>query len=195
MLLLLKNILNQWTPLTLIGEMERGLAALQIPYNRILLSRFNEIIDNEISTLDAPYIYERLGEKYRHFFIDEFQDTSFLQWKNLIPLISSALESQQEDKETGSLLLVGDPKQAIYRWRGGDNSQFLRLLRKESPFQIKPLITVLPKNYRSKRNIVDFNNQFFAFISSQIDSPELRQMFGKDAQQGFNKKRRWSSNY
>ena len=85
-------------------------------------------------------------------------------------------------------MLVGDPKQAIYRWRGGDNSQFLRLLRKESPFQIKPLITVLPKNYRSKRNIVDFNNQFFAFISSQIDSPELRQMFGKDAQQGFNKK-------
>ena len=188
MLLILKNILNQWTPLTLIGEMERELDALQIPYNRILLSRFNEIIDNEISTLDAPYIYERLGEKYRHFFIDEFQDTSFLQWKNLIPLISSALESQQEDKETGSLLLVGDPKQAIYRWRGGDNSQFLRLLSKESPFQIKPTTTVLPKNYRSKKNIVDFNNQFFAFISSQIDSPELRQIFGKDAQQGFNKK-------
>ena len=48
-------------------------------------------LDNEISTLDSPYIYERLGEKYRHFFIDEFQDTSFLQWKNLIPLISSAI--------------------------------------------------------------------------------------------------------
>ena len=84
--------------------------------------------------------------------------------------------------------LLGDPKQAIYRWRGGDNRQFLRLLRKESPFQIKPLITVLPKNYRSKRNIVDFNNQFFAFISSQIDSsPELEQMFSKDTT-GFNKK-------
>jgi ATP-dependent exoDNAse (exonuclease V) beta subunit len=187
-LFVLKNILNQWIPMSLIREMERGLEALQLPYNRILLSRFNEIIDKEISTLNAPYIYERMGEKYRHYFIDEFQDTSRLQWKNLIPLISNSIESLDEAQQNGSLLLVGDPKQAIYRWRGGDNRQFLRLLNKESPFQIKPEITVLPKNYRSKRAIVDFNNQFFAFVGSQIDSPEQRHMFVKESQQGLNEK-------
>ena len=187
-LFILKNILNQWTPLSLIGEMERGLEALQLPYNRILLSRFNEIINKEISTLNTPYIYERLGEKYRHYFIDEFQDTSRLQWKNLVPLISNAIESLDDSQTPGSLLIVGDPKQAIYRWRGGDNHQFLKLLNKESPFQIKPEVTVLPKNYRSKKAIVDFNNKFFAFVGSQIDSLEQRKMFGKDTQQGFNEK-------
>ena len=187
-LFILKNILNQWTPLSLIGEMERGLEALQLPYNRLLLSRFNEIINKEISTLSTPYIYERVGEKYRHYFIDEFQDTSRLQWKNLIPLISNAIESLDDSQTPGSLLLVGDPKQAVYRWRGGDNQQFLNLLNRESPFQIKPEVTVLPKNYRSKKAIVDFNNKFFAFVGSQIDSLEQRKMFGRDAQQGFNEK-------
>ena len=187
-LFILKNILNQWTPLSLISEMERGLEALQLPFNRLLLSRFNEIINEEISTLSTPYIYERLGEKYRHYFIDEFQDTSRLQWKNLIPLISNAIESLDDSQTPGSLLLVGDPKQAVYRWRGGDNQQFLNLLNRESPFQIKPEVTVLPKNYRSKKAVVDFNNKFFAFVSSQIDSLEQRKMFGRDAQQRFNEK-------
>ena len=108
-LFVLKNILNQWTPLSLISEMEKGLEALQLPFNRLLLSRFNEIINKEISTLSSPYIYERLGEKYRHYFIDEFQDTSRLQWKNLIPLISNAIESLDDSQTLGSLLLVGDP--------------------------------------------------------------------------------------
>ena len=187
-LFLLKKILNHWVPLSLIGEMERGLESLQLPYNRLLLSRFNEIIDKEISKLDAPYIYERLGEKYRHYFIDEFQDTSRLQWKNLIPLVSNALESLDEAGQSGSLLLVGDPKQAIYRWRGGDNGQFLKLLNGVSPFQIKPKVKVLPKNFRSQKNIVDFNNRFFAFLGSNIDNPEQKRMFEIEAQQRFNQK-------
>ena len=134
--LLLKSLIIQWTPLSLIGLMEKELGELQLPENRLLLSRFNEMIDKEISGLDTPYIYERLGEKYRYYFIDEFQDTSRLQWKNLIPLISNALQGLDDVQQMGSLLLVGDPKQSIYRWRGGDNLQFLRLLNKETPFQI-----------------------------------------------------------
>ena len=108
--------------LSLIGQMEKGLEELQLPENRLLLSRFNEMIDDEISDLDAPYIYERLGEKYRYYFIDEFQDTSRLQWKNLIPLISNALQGLDDDHQVGSLFLVGDPKQAIYRWRRGQRT-------------------------------------------------------------------------
>ena len=99
----MKSIISQWTPLSLIGQMEKGLEELQLPENRLLLSRFNEMIDDEISDLDAPYIYERLGEKYRYYFIDEFQDTSRLQWKNLIPLISNALQGLDDDHQMGSL--------------------------------------------------------------------------------------------
>ena len=189
-LLLLRSIISQWTPLSLIGRMEKGLEELQLPENRLLLSRFNEMIDDEISGLDAPYIYERLGEKYRYYFIDEFQDTSRLQWKNLIPLISSALQGLDDDHQMGSLLLVGDPKQAIYRWRGGDNEQFLNLLKKESPFpQLLPDITLLPKNYRSRDAIVDFNNQFFYWVGARCEDSEQKQMFEQQTQQEFNHKK------
>lgn len=189
-LLLLKSIISQWTPLSLIGRMEKGLEELQLPENRLLLSRFNEMIDDEISGLDAPYIYERLGEKYRYYFIDEFQDTSRLQWKNLIPLISNALQGLDDDQQLGSLLLVGDPKQAIYRWRGGDNGQFLSLLNKESPFQqLLPEIELLPKNYRSRKAIVDFNNQFFAWVGSICEDIVQKQMFEQETQQEFNHKK------
>jgi len=187
-LLLLKSIISQWTPLSLIGWMEKGLSELQLPENRLLLSRFNEMIDKEISGLDAPYLYERLGEKYRYYFIDEFQDTSRLQWKNLIPLISNGLQSLDEDHQSGSLLLVGDPKQAIYRWRGGDNEQFLRLLNKESPFQLLPDIKLLSKNHRSRKAIIDFNNQFFAWVASVLDDPEQKAIFEQQTQQQFNDK-------
>jgi len=187
--LLLKSLIIQWTPLSLIGLMEKELGELQLPENRLLLSRFNEMIDKEISGLDTPYIYERLGEKYRYYFIDEFQDTSRLQWKNLIPLISNALQGLDDVQQMGSLLLVGDPKQAIYRWRGGDNLQFLRLLNKETPFQLAPDITLLPKNYRSREAIVDFNNQFFAWVGSLSNDPEQKQMFEHQTQQEFNDKK------
>ena len=169
--------------------MEKGLEELQLSENRLLLSRFNEMIDDEISDLDAPYIYERLGEKYLYYFIDEFQDTSRLQWKNLIPLISNALQGLDDDHQVGSLFLVGDPKQAIYRWRGGDNEQFLSLLKKESPFQqLLPEITLLPKNHRSRKAIVDFNNKFFGWIGSRCEDPEQKQMFEQQTQQEFNLK-------
>ena len=76
----------------------------------------------------APFLYERLGEKYRHFLIDEFQDTSLMQWHALLPLVENALSTG------GSVLLVGDAKQAIYRWRNGEARQFVafpKIFRKE----------------------------------------------------------------
>ena len=187
--LLLKSLISQWIPLSLIGSMEKGLEKLQLTENRFLLSRFNEMIDKEISGLETPYIYERMGEKYRYYFIDEFQDTSRLQWKNLIPLISNALQGLDNAQQMGSLLLVGDPKQSIYRWRGGDNLQFLSLLNKETPFQLAPDITLLSKNYRSRSAIVDFNNQFFSWIGRLSEDPQQKQMFEHQTQQEFNDKK------
>ena len=87
-----------------------------------MISEFNTIISQQIKDQPAPFIYERIGEKFNHFFIDEFQDTSELQWENL-----SAIINQHISGANGSVMLVGDAKQAIYRWRGGKAEQFINL--------------------------------------------------------------------
>jgi ATP-dependent exoDNAse (exonuclease V) beta subunit len=104
----------------------------------------------------AAFIYERIGEKFKHYFIDEFQDTSEMQWKNLTPLMVNALASAK-----GSVLLVGDSKQAIYRWRGGHPEQFIDLISNTNSFPTQAKVFDLPVNYRSCENIVAFNNAFF----------------------------------
>ena len=123
-----------------------------------LLGEFNTKISHVVQNEPAPYIYERLGERYQHYFLDEFQDTSELQWTNLIPLIGNALESQNISGEVGSLLLVGDPKQAIYRWRGGNMKQYIDLInRSKNPFRINPVTFSLNQNFRSGNKITSFN--------------------------------------
>jgi ATP-dependent exoDNAse (exonuclease V) beta subunit len=110
------------------------LAKIQEEQNVLSISEFNAIIYREIQNQPAPFIYERLGERYRHFFIDEFQDTSEMQWQNLIPLIDNALAGQDDYGEKGTLMIVGDPKQSIYRWRGGKAEQFIELSKDNNPF-------------------------------------------------------------
>ena len=88
--------------------------------NILLISEFNSLISENIADQPAPYIYEKLGTRFKNYFIDEFQDTSKLQWKNIIPLTSHAIEGMEENNSSGSLFLVGDPKQSLYRWRGAD---------------------------------------------------------------------------
>src|SRR5690606_17852089 len=147
------------------------------------------LINKEIKNQPAPYIYERLGEKYRHFFIDEFQDTSRLQWENLIPLIDNAL-AQKINEISGSLMLVGDAKQSIYRWRGGLPEQFMALYDEENPFpsQAKNILS-LETNYRSREEIIDFNNQFFSFISQYFASANHQNLYIAGNRQKFNAKK------
>ena len=101
------------------------MSAYEREEKKILIGKFNEKISEVLKEYQAPFIYEKIGEKYKHFFIDEFQDTSKLQWKNLKPLLVNALESEDLNGNYGSVFLVGDPKQAIYRWRGGSIDMFL----------------------------------------------------------------------
>ncbi|MEM7382703.1 MAG: UvrD-helicase domain-containing protein, partial [Bacteroidota bacterium] len=124
---MLKNAYGNIVPITILNAIQRELGDLQKEREQLPISAFNQLISREIKDQPAPYIYERLGEKYRHYFIDEFQDTSQMQWTNLVPLIANALESVDEQGKAGSLTLVGDAKQAIYRWRGGRAEQFLNL--------------------------------------------------------------------
>ena len=161
----LKNVYKNITPLSVLNEINKTLQELKEENNILLISEFNTIISNEINKQPVPFIYERIGEKFKHYFIDEFQDTSVLQWNNLTPLIENAISGENLKGERGSTMIVGDAKQAIYRWRGGKAEQFIDLYNDKEPFFIEKKIKNLPTNYRSSKQIVNFNNTFFKHIS------------------------------
>ncbi|CAM3722584.1 UvrD-helicase domain-containing protein [Flavobacterium gelidilacus] len=170
-------------PLSLLNSINKEFRKIQTDQNILSISEFNEIINKEIQNQPAPFIYEKMGDRYRHFFIDEFQDTSVLQWKNLIPLVDNALSSE-ENGVAGTLMLVGDPKQAIYRWRGGKAEQFISLSKDENPFSNKDKETiVLDTNYRSYSQVIDFNNDFFKFISSKLENPDYVDLYLNNSHQ------------
>jgi len=182
--LLMENSLKYWTPRIILKQMEQRLEFLQNKKEVRLLGEFNQKISQLVQKESAPFIFERLGERYQHYFLDEFQDTSKLQWSNLAPLIGDALESESLSGEQGSLLIVGDPKQAIYGWRGGDIKQFIELINKtKQPFQIDPEISFLKENYRSDQGIVEFNNSLFLHLSQNIENSDFEKIYGNDSQQ------------
>ena len=165
---------------SLLSELNKIVEQISRERNVVLISEFNRRIASIVLTEPVPFLYERLGEKYEHILIDEFQDTSVLQWNNLLPLVENTLANGH------SSLAVGDAKQAIYRWRGGEMEQILRLhqgdtaalvararepemrellrLRYEA-FNGKLEAKALQVNYRSAREIVAFNNSFFEAVS------------------------------
>ena len=172
------NINRNIIPFALLNAIQKELKIIQEEKDQLSISEFNTLIAKEIKDQPAPFIYERLGEKYRHYFIDEFQDTSQMQWENLIPLIGNAMEGEDELGTTGSLFLVGDPKQAIYRWRGGKAEQFLELATDQShPFTVKSELVTLPKNYRSYAEVINFNNNFFQSISPFLENEVYQEFF------------------
>lgn len=180
----LKTLQQQWVPLSLLGMLGKTLEEEQKTQNKMLLGRFNERIAAIVREQPVPFIYERLGTRYQHYFIDEFQDTSVLQWQNLIPLVANAIESNPEN----SLLLVGDPKQAIYRWRGGHVQQFLDLMQGKSDFSVPAEQHRLGTNYRSCDAVVGFNNHFFPFAASVLQDPQQKELFSSSLIQEKNEK-------
>jgi ATP-dependent exoDNAse (exonuclease V) beta subunit len=182
----LKNI----TPLSLLNTVSNELAKIQEEQNVLSISEFNAIIHREIQNQPAPFIYERLGERYRHFFIDEFQDTSEMQWQNLIPLIDNALSGQDDYGNKGTLMIVGDPKQSIYRWRGGKAEQFIELSKDSNPFNNPDKkLEHLDKNYRSYSQIIEFNNDFFKLLSSEFEHPDYKDLYENHSHQHTNDKK------
>lgn len=119
----------------------------------------NQIIGTDPA--ESPFVYEKMGSFYDNFLIDEFQDTSQLQWQNFKPLVENSLAEGNEN------LVVGDVKQSIYRWRGGD----WRLLLKGLKDDISPAFyheEELSQNFRSKPNVIDFNNGLFTILPNLI---------------------------
>ncbi|MGV3695929.1 UvrD-helicase domain-containing protein [Flavobacterium sp.] len=182
----LKNI----TPLSLLNTVSNELGKIQNEQGVLSISEFNKLIYDQIQNQPAPFIYERLGEKYKDFFIDEFQDTSEMQWHNLIPLIDNSLSSENLSGERGSLMIVGDPKQSIYRWRGGKAEQFIALSKNKNPFNNpdKKLFS-LETNWRSYSEIIDFNNQFFRFLAEEFSNEDYKDLYKNHSYQERNAKK------
>ena len=184
-LVLLNLLRSNVVPLSLMQHIGQGVSALQDERNNQLLGFFNKLISDAIKDTDTHFMFERLGVRFQHFFVDEFQDTSSLQWANLHPLFSHALEDSERQ---GSLVLVGDAKQSIYRWRGGHPEQFMTLANKEVPFTITPEVENLPKNFRSLPSIVSFNNDFFKKASEFLPLPSQQALYAKSCKQEANSK-------
>ncbi len=132
-------------------------------HDLLTIADANILIKNFVGTNDTSFVFEKTGNKFRHFLLDEFQDTSDIQWKNLLPLINNALASGN------SALIVGDVKQAIYRWRGGN----MNLLQQEIKDDLKMYASLIQErklniNYRSTKEVIEFNNSFFQLLPDII---------------------------
>ena len=170
--------------------------------NKVHISEFNKRISDVIADSSVPFIYERIGAKYDHLFIDEFQDTSVLQWFNFLPLVSNSISNGNKT------LLVGDAKQAIYRFRGGDVEQIIKLPEIHNAPKVKEDGTdklaapfdeyssvidcafgeqELGTNHRSKKNVVVFNNSFFNYAKKYL-SGSYKEVYEKSSPQKFKEK-------
>ena len=155
-------IQGQLYSLGVAGELRQAFVQIQKEKNVLSLEDSNTILHGIIDGTDAPFVYEKLGVRFEDFLLDEFQDTSQIQWENFSPLLHNSQASGY-----GSLV-VGDVKQSIYRWRGSDWDLLGSRLQKEfsgTPVQVTPL----EGNYRTCRAIVDFNNDFFRFAADALD--------------------------
>tara|TARA_R110001583_G_scaffold55182_1_gene168039 strand:- start:6848 stop:10117 length:3270 start_codon:yes stop_codon:yes gene_type:complete len=131
--------------------------------NLFLLSDASRLLKSIIGTNDTPFVYEKIGNVYKHFMIDEFQDTSSMQWDNFRPLVSNSLA---EDNRS---LVVGDVKQSIYRWRNGDWKLLAEQLDVDFKDQGVEGLT-LDKNWRSSENVINFNNALYALASQTLQN-------------------------
>jgi len=176
----LTEVRKNLVQLSLINEINREIERIKKEKNVILISEFNPKISAQVKDQPAPFIYERLGERYQHYFIDEFQDTSTMQWENLIPLIDHNLS---HGEESSGITIVGDAKQSIYRWRGGRAEQLIDLSNKKvKPFQVEQQLENLPSNFRSGSTIVNFNNNFFQYAATLLTHPEYAALFDNAGQ-------------
>ena len=176
-ILVYESIKKNNTQNHIIQELKKFSYNFQKENNILLISEFNNLISENIADQPAPFIYEKIGNRFKNYFIDEFQDTSSLQWRNIIPLTSHAIEAMDEDDLTGTLFIVGDPKQSLYRWRGADPEIFKSILNKKTPFYVEPYIRNLEDNFRSSFEIVKFNNNFFSYIKNKIQLKEAQDTF------------------
>ena len=150
--------------LGLAGEFYREFDALLSEKNVMCLDESNTLLRDIIGGSDTPFVYEKLGVRYEHFLLDEFQDTSHIQWDNFLPLL------RESEAGKGGNLLVGDVKQSIYRFRDSD----WKLLGSEVQEAFPDAeVETLTGNWRSTRAVIGFNNRFFPFAAGLLGLEDI----------------------
>ena len=177
-----------WNTVDLLRENYRSFALLTDLYakvrqlcderNVLFLSETKRILSKLIGRNDTPFIYEKVGNRFERFMIDEFQDTSVKEWENFLPLLRNAMSQSEQT----SVLLVGDIKQSIYRWRGGD-WKILHSGAAEALGTADVEVKTLEENYRSLRGIVDFNNRIIDRVVA-ADTLALRRTLDEGVARG-----------
>ena len=153
--------------LSVLTEMVRAVEEYERQNHLLLIPKVSRILHQIIDGGDTPFIYDRVGTRLHHFLIDEFQDTSYLQWDNFRPLISESRANGWEN------VIVGDAKQSIYGFRGAESSNFINLVQESKSVPRNPTAQVinLPHNYRSDERIVLFNKTFYTDIYNYSECP------------------------
>ena len=141
-------------------ELREAFDTLQREKNILSLDDSNALLHRIIDGTDTPFIYEKMGVRYEDFLLDEFQDTSQLQWENFKPLLHASIDAGNDS------LVVGDVKQSIYRFRGSDWELLGSRLEKEFH---KPSIETLEGNWRTCEAITEFNWRFFQYVADEMD--------------------------
>ena len=145
--------------LGLAGEFYQTFDALAREKNVLCLDESNTLLQKIIAGSDAPFVYEKLGVRYEHFLLDEFQDTSHIQWENFLPLL------RESESKAGGNLVVGDVKQSIYRFRDSDWELLGGEVEREFPqAEVEPM----EGNWRSTKTVVDFNSDFFSYAAGLL---------------------------
>ncbi|MBQ9439893.1 MAG: UvrD-helicase domain-containing protein [Paludibacteraceae bacterium] len=161
-----KAILKNVTLVTLLAHIEKQYRELASEGRKMMLENNGELIRKIISNTDVPFVYEKLGVWLHNYMIDEFQDTSDLQWSNLRPLLLESLGKGHKN------MLVGDVKQSIFRWRNSNWHLMADEIPNDPEFS-KHLDTQLPPlttNWRSRKSIVAFNNRLFAHLNDDVEN-------------------------
>lgn len=152
--------LKRFSPLCLLNETGYEIERQNEEEGLFMLAKTPKLFYELVKDTDAPFVFEKAGTRYSHVLIDEFQDTSLIQWENFKNLLMGNLASGDK------CLLVGDVKQSIYRFRGGDY-RLLQNINNDMP-NIRPHIVSLDTNFRSTDEVIDFNNAFFPKMSEII---------------------------
>ena len=177
-----ERILQAILPLKVNADIQKKLMEIEEENDLVLLSKFNIIINENLRNEPSAFIYEKVGTQFQHYFFDEFQDTSAMQWQNFLPLRDNSITS-----DNTSFTIVGDPKQSIYRFRGGESKLMLDIISGEETTPKKAIAEHLKFNWRSAKNIVDFNNRLYDFMSQNL-SEDHQKIFGENAIQGAQSK-------
>lgn len=159
----LKQVLKQFYAFGLLSRVHQEMANYKEDNDLLLISDFQLFLHEIIHESDSPYVYEKIGTRYKHYLIDEFQDTSGLHWANFKPLVHDSLASGEFN------MIVGDVKQSIYRWRGGNWDILLSRVKEDLNEQLISEES-LAVNRRSKENVVTFNNAFFEAAPALVES-------------------------